>query len=70
MCSGSPQWTLQHLVDRFMWLEGVVGIAQAHSSGEEHGYLTFQTYRQEVAASTVVNAALGTLAPALGKCRR
>ena len=38
-------WTRQHIADRFLWLEGVVGVAEAHSAGEVHGYLTFLTHR-------------------------
>ena len=59
-------WTCQHLADRFWWLEGAVQVAEAHSAGEVHGYLTFHIHRQVGAACAMVSAALGTVAPRLG----
>ena len=59
-------WTCQHLVDRFMWFEGAVGVAEAYSVGEMHGYLIFQTNREAVAACAIVSAALWTVAPRQG----
>ena len=43
------RWGRQQIADRFLWLEGPVGVAEAHSPGEAHGYLAFQTHRQTVA---------------------
>ena len=49
-----------------MWLHRAVGVAEAFYGGENHGYLTFRTNAQAVAACTLVSAALGTVAPPPG----
>ena len=61
------RWSHRHLADRFMWLNGAVGVVDAFYGGENHGYLTFRTNAQAVAACAVVSAALGTVAPPLGR---
>ena len=43
-----------------MWMDGAVGVAEAFSGGEMHGYLTFLSHAHAVAACPVVSAALGT----------
>ena len=60
-------WTRHHRADRFMWMEGAVGVAEAFSGGEMHGYLTFCSNAQAVAACAVVSVALGTVAPQPGQ---
>ena len=50
-----------------MWLDGAVGVAEAFYGGENHGYLTFRTNAQAVAAWAKVSAALGTVAPPPGE---
>ena len=60
-------WSHHHLVDRFMWMDGAVGVAEAFFGGENHGYLTFRSNAQVVAACAVVSAALGTVAPPPGQ---
>ena len=57
----------RHLADRFMWLDGAEGVVEAFHGGENHGYLTFRTNAQALAACAVVSAALGTVAPPLGR---
>ena len=59
-------WTHRHSADRFMWMDGAVGVAEAFSGGAKHGYLTFRSNAQAVAACAVVSAALGTVAPQPG----
>ena len=52
-------WSRCHLADRFMWLDGAEGVAEAFHGGENHGYLTFRAHTQALAACAVVSAALG-----------
>ena len=42
-------------------------MAEAFSGGENHGYRTFRSNAQAVAACAVVSAALGTVAPPTGQ---
>ena len=42
-------------------------MAEAFHGGENHGYLTFRTHAQALAACAVVSAALGTVAPPPGR---
>ena len=60
-------WSRRHLADRFMWLDGAEGVAEAFYGGENHGYLTFRAHTQALAACAVVSAALGTVAPPPGR---
>ena len=60
-------WSRRHLADRFMWLDGAEGVAEAFYGGENHGYLTFRAHTQALAACAVVNAALGKVAPPPGR---
>ena len=45
-------------------------MAEAFCGGEIHGYLTFRSNGQAVAACALVIGALGTVAPQQGCCRR
>ena len=60
-------WSRRHLADRFLWLDGAEGVAEAFHGGENHGYLTFCTQAQALAACAVVSVALGTVAPPPGR---
>ena len=60
-------WSHRHLTDRFMWLDGAEGVAEAFHGGENHGYLTFCAHTRALAACAVVSAALGTIAPLPGR---
>ena len=50
-------WLHRHLENRFMWMDGAVGVAEAFSGAENHGYLSFRFKALAVAASAVVTAA-------------
>ena len=68
MCPPLPAgWSHRHLADRFMWMDGAVGVAEALSGGDNHGYPTFRSNAQAVAACVVASAALGTVAPPPGQ---
>ena len=56
-------WFHRHRVDCFMRLDVAVGFAETFHGGDNHGYLTFRTNAQAVAACAVVSTALGTVAP-------
>ena len=60
-------WSRRHLADRFMWLDGAEGVAEAFYGGENHGYLTFRAHTQALAACAVASPALGTVAPPPGR---
>ena len=60
-------WSRHHLANRFMWLDGAEGVAEAFHGGENHGYLTFRAYAQALAACAVGSAARGTVAPPPGR---
>ena len=63
-------WSYRHLADRFMWIDGVATVAEPFSGGENHCYVILRSNAQAVAACVVVGAAVGTVAPAQGSCRR
>ena len=59
----TPRVRVHSKCAEFYGLEGAVGVAEAHSAGEAHGCLAFQTHRQAASASVMVSAAPGTIPP-------